>query len=148
MLSLRPLTVSFTASRKHLGCFDCLTDDCVCWQSRIHIHRHSNQPGTSTRHRSRRLEAFLQNHRYITMITRCTLPRKFWFLNSQISTYHFTAFFTVPVHSRRTDVMEQPSEFHEPDALPATQPIMSKHNRQTGLVIYSFVDTMVSAPHV
>ena len=32
-----------------------------------------------------------------------------------------------PVLSQRRDLLEQPQYFYEPDVLPATQPIMSKH---------------------
>jgi len=32
-----------------------------------------------------------------------------------------------PVLSQRRDLLEQPLDFYEPDVLPATQPVMSKH---------------------
>ena len=32
--------------------------------------------------------------------------------------------------SQRRDLLEQPLEFYEPDVLPATQPIVSKHYRK------------------
>jgi len=33
--------------------------------------------------------------------------------------------------SQRTDLLEQPLEFHESHVLPATQPVSSKHYRKT-----------------
>jgi len=36
-----------------------------------------------------------------------------------------------PVLSQRRDLLEQPLDFCEPDVLPATQPIVSKHYRKT-----------------
>jgi len=33
--------------------------------------------------------------------------------------------------SQRTDLLEQPLDFYEPDVLQATQPIVSKHYRKT-----------------
>ena len=36
-----------------------------------------------------------------------------------------------PVLSQRRDLLEQPLDFYEPDVLPATQPIVSKHYRKT-----------------
>ena len=35
------------------------------------------------------------------------------------------------VLSQRRDLLEQPPDFYEPDVLPATQPIVSKHYRKT-----------------
>ena len=32
-----------------------------------------------------------------------------------------------PVLSQRRDLLEQPPDFYEPDVLPVTQPIVSKH---------------------
>jgi len=36
-----------------------------------------------------------------------------------------------PVLSQKRDLLEQPLNFYEPDVLPATQPVMSKHYRNT-----------------
>ena len=36
-----------------------------------------------------------------------------------------------PVLSQRRDLLEQQLDFYEPDVLPATQPIVSKHYRKT-----------------
>jgi len=36
-----------------------------------------------------------------------------------------------PVLSQRRDLLEQPLDFYEPDVLPATQTIVSKHYRKT-----------------
>ena len=36
-----------------------------------------------------------------------------------------------PMLSQRRDLLEQPLDFYEPDVLPATQPIVSKHYRKT-----------------
>ena len=36
-----------------------------------------------------------------------------------------------PMLSQRRDLLEQPLDFYEPDVLPATQPIVSKHCRKT-----------------
>jgi len=36
-----------------------------------------------------------------------------------------------PVLSQRSDLLEQPLDFYEPDVLPATQPTVSKHHRKT-----------------
>jgi len=36
-----------------------------------------------------------------------------------------------PVLSQRRDLLEQPLDFYEPDVLPATQPMVSKHYRIT-----------------
>jgi len=36
-----------------------------------------------------------------------------------------------PVLSQRRDLLEQPLDFYEPDVLPATQPVVSKHYRKT-----------------
>jgi len=53
-----------------------------------------------------------------------------------------------PVLSQRRDLLEQSLDFYEPDVLPATQPIVSKHYRKpSGLVVFCFID-MVSAHHV
>jgi len=35
-----------------------------------------------------------------------------------------------PVFLQRRDLLEQPLDFYEPDVLPATQPIVSKHYRK------------------
>jgi len=35
-----------------------------------------------------------------------------------------------PVLLQRRDLLEQPLDFYEPDVLPATQPIVSKHYRK------------------
>ena len=35
------------------------------------------------------------------------------------------------VLSQRTDLLEQPLDFNEPDIIPAAQPIVSKHYRKT-----------------
>jgi len=35
------------------------------------------------------------------------------------------------VLSQRRDLLEQPFDFYEPDVLPSTQPIVSKHYRKT-----------------
>ena len=54
---------------------------------------------------------------------------------SHTHTCHFTALFQVYlgelVLSQRRDLLEQSLDFYEPDVLPATQPIMSKHYRKT-----------------
>jgi len=51
------------------------------------------------------------------------------------------------VLSQRRDLLEHPSDFFEPDVLPATQPVMSKHYRKpSGLVIFCFTD-MVTELH-
>jgi len=39
----------------------------------------------------------------------------------------------------RRDLLEQPLDFYEPDVLPATQPVMSKHHRKTLWFGSSFV---------
>jgi len=36
-----------------------------------------------------------------------------------------------PVLSQSRDLLEQPLDFYEPDVLPATQPVVSKHYRKT-----------------
>ena len=44
-----------------------------------------------------------------------------------------------PVLSQRRDLLEQSLDFYEPDVLPATQPIVSKHYRKTqwfGLLLF------------
>ena len=49
------------------------------------------------------------------------------------------------VLSQRRDLLEQPLEFYEPNVLPATQPIVSRHYRKpSGLVFFCFTD--MSAP--
>ena len=50
-----------------------------------------------------------------------------------------------PVLSQRRELLEQPLDFYEPDVLPATQPIVSKH--YSALVDFSFTD-MISARDV
>jgi len=49
--------------------------------------------------------------------------------------YHFTDLYPVhigePVLSQKRDLLDQPVDFYEPNVLPATQPVMSKHCRKT-----------------
>jgi len=50
----------------------------------------------------------------------------------------------------RRDLLKQPQDFYEPDVLPATQPIVSKHYRKTqwsGCLLFYHI-YMVSASHV
>jgi len=46
-----------------------------------------------------------------------------------------------PVLSQRRDLLEQSLDFYEPDVLPATQPVVSKHYRKPrGLDVFCFTD--------
>jgi len=50
--------------------------------------------------------------------------------------------------SNKGDLLEQPLDFYEPDVLPATQHIVSKHCRKTQWFGRLLFKDMLSAPHV
>ena len=53
----------------------------------------------------------------------------------------FQVYLGEPVLSQRKDVPEQPLDFYDPDVLPVTQPVMSKHYRKpSDLVVFCFID--------